>query len=82
MAIETRRIAVTVEGGMDLSGTLGVSKEVPVGFSAIRMKFEIDAPKATMDQLQLLQEKTEQYCVVLQTLNHPPTIEPEWISAG
>ena len=80
MGIETRRIEVTVGGDMDLRGTLGLSKDVPVGFSAIRVKFDIDAPDATAEQLRLLEEKTEQYCVVLQTLAHPPRIESEWSS--
>ena len=82
MGIETRHIAVTVDGDMDLSGTLGISKEVPVGFSAIQVKFDIDAPAATPEQLQQLQEKTEQYCVVMQTLSHPPRVESEWVTAG
>jgi len=81
MGIETKHIAVTVDGDMDLSGTLGISKEVPVGFSAMRVKFEIDAPSTSKEQLRLLQEKTEQYCVVLQTLLHPPVIESEWRTA-
>jgi len=82
MGIETRHIAVTVDGDMDLSGTLGISKEVPVGFSTIRVTFDIDAPAATPEQLQQLQEKTEQYCVVMQTLSHPPRVESEWVTAG
>ena len=82
MGIETKRIAVTVDGDMDLSGTLGISKDVPVGFSNMRAKFEIEAPAATEEQLKLLQEKTEQYCVVMQTLLHPPKIESKWITAG
>ena len=82
MGIETRHIAVTVDGDMDLSGTLGISKEVPVGFSAIRVKFDIDAPAATPEQLQQLQEKTEQYCVVMQTLLHSPRVVSEWVTAG
>jgi uncharacterized OsmC-like protein len=81
MGIETKHIAVTVDGDMDLSGTLGISKEVPAGFSAMRVKFEIDAPSASEEQLRLLQEKTEQYCVVLQTMLHPPVIESEWRTA-
>ena len=80
MGIETRHIAVTVDGDMDLSGTLGISKEVPVGFSAMRVRFDIDAPAATPEQLQMLREKTEQYCVVLQTLSHPPRIESAWMT--
>lgn len=82
MGIETQRIAVTVDGDMDLSGTLGISKEVPVGFTEMRVRFEIDAPRATAEQIHLLQEKTEQYCVVMQTLLHPPKIESEWITVG
>jgi uncharacterized OsmC-like protein len=78
MGIETRHIAVTVDGDMDLQGTLGISKEVPVGFEAMRVKFQIEAPGATPEQLRLLQEKTEQYCVVLQTLLRPPKIDTEW----
>lgn len=81
MGIQTRRIEVTVNGDMDLQGTLGISKEVPVGFEAIRVQFSIDAPQATPDQMRLLQEKTEQYCVVLQTLLRPPRIDSQWIAA-
>ena len=80
MGIQTRRIAVTVEGDLDLQGTLGTSKEVPVGFESIRLQFDLDAPEATAEQLRLLQEKTEQYCVVLKTLQQPPRIDAEWIT--
>lgn len=78
MGIPTQHIDVTVDGDMDLSGTLGISKEVPVGFEAIRVKFNIDAPQATPEQLRGLSEKTEQYCVVMQTLLHSPNIETRW----
>jgi uncharacterized OsmC-like protein len=78
MGVPTQRIDVTVDGDMDLSGTLGISQEVPVGFEAIRVTFNIDAPQATPDQLRGLQEKAEQYCVVLQTMLHPPKIETRW----
>jgi uncharacterized OsmC-like protein len=78
MAIPTEGIDVTVEGDLDLQGTLGLSKEVPVGFERIRMKFDVRAPQATDEQLKALQAKTEQYCVVMQTLLHPPKIENEW----
>ncbi len=80
MGVPTRHIEVTVDGDMDLQGTLGLSKEVPVGFQAIRLQFDIDAPEATPEQLRALQEKTEQYCVVMQTLLHPPQIESNWSS--
>jgi uncharacterized OsmC-like protein len=78
MGIPTRHIEVIVSGDMDLQGTLGISKEVPVGFEAIRLQFNIDAPEATVEQLSGLKEKTEQYCVVMQTLLHPPKIESHW----
>jgi len=80
MGVPTRCIEVTVNGDMDLQGTLGMSKEVPVGFQAIRVKFDVDAPDATQDELRALHEKTEQYCVVLQTLLKPPKIESVWNS--
>ncbi|MGZ3616584.1 MAG: OsmC family protein [Ktedonobacteraceae bacterium] len=78
MAIPTNRIEVKVEGDLDLRGTLGISKEVPVGFETIRVAFEIDAPDATAEQLDKLREKTEQYCVVMQTLAHPPVLQVNW----
>jgi len=78
MGIPTERIEVTVEGDMDLRGTLGIAKDVPVGFETIRLHFDIVAPQATPEQLRGLREKTEQYCVVMQTLVRPPKIETEW----
>ena len=78
LGIAARRIAVSVEGDLDLRGTLGVSKEAAVGFEDIRMRFEVDAPNASAEQLEALREKTEQYCVVLQTLNRPPSIRSDW----
>ena len=78
MRIPTNRIEVKVEGDLDLRGTLGISKEVPVGFETIRVAFEIDAPDATAEQLEKLREKTEQYCVVMQTLAHPPALQVNW----
>jgi uncharacterized OsmC-like protein len=78
MGVPTQKIDVTVDGDMDLSGTLGISKEVPVGFEAIRVTFNIDAPQATPEQIRGLKEKAEQYCVVLQTMLHPPEIETRW----
>jgi uncharacterized OsmC-like protein len=78
MGIPVESIHVTVDGDLDLSGTLGVSKEVPVGFEQIRVHFDLLAPQATEEQLRALREKTEQYCVVMQTLLHPPKIEAAW----
>jgi uncharacterized OsmC-like protein len=79
MGIEADRIEVTVDGDMDLSGTLGISKEVPVGFESIRLHFDVVAPKATPEQIAALREKTEQYCVVMQTLIRPPKLQSEWV---
>jgi len=78
MGVPTRQIEVTVSGDMDLKGTLGISKEVAVGFRDIRVDFKLDAPEATAEQLRSLEEKTEQYCVVLQTMLHPPKITSAW----
>jgi len=78
MGVPVQRIDVVVEGDLDLSGTLGVSREVPVGFQAIRMRFDIEAPEATPEQLDALHRKTEQYCVVMQTLSQPPGLDVSW----
>jgi uncharacterized OsmC-like protein len=79
MGIPTERIEVRVEGQLDLRGTLGISKDVPVGFESIRLDFDVVAPKATGEQLRGLREKTEQYCVVMQTLKKPPSLKIEWV---
>jgi uncharacterized OsmC-like protein len=78
MGIPTEAIDVAVEGDLDLQGTLGISKEAPVGFESIRVSFDVRAPGATPEQLSALQAKTEQYCVVMQTLQKPPKIENLW----
>jgi uncharacterized OsmC-like protein len=66
------------DGEMDLAGTLGVSEDVPVGFETIRTSFDIVAPEATEEQLENLRQKTEQYCVVFQTLAETPDLQTEW----
>lgn len=80
MGIPTETIEVAVSGDLDLRGTLGLAKDTPVGFENIRVCFELVAPQATSDQLSALREKTEQYCVVMQTLVRPPKLETEWRS--
>ena len=80
MGIPFQHIRVEVEGAIDLSGTLGISKEVPVGFQDIHAKFKINAPDASKEQLAALKEKTEQYCVVMQTLLAPPRVRTSWTS--
>src|SRR5205809_4694856 len=67
IGVPTERIEVVVEGDLDLRGTLGVSREAKVGFERIRLRFEIDAPEATPEQIQELIAKSERYCTVLQT---------------
>lgn len=79
MNIPTKNIEAAAEGDLDLAGTLGISKEVPVGFENIRLILKVDAPEATVEQLDALREKTEQYCVVMQTLAHPPNLQTEWV---
>src|SRR3989442_15848384 len=66
MGIPPRNIEVTVEGDLDLRGTLGIAKDVSVGFASIRLHFDVAAAEATSEQLRGLREKTEQYCVVMQ----------------
>jgi uncharacterized OsmC-like protein len=77
MGIPFRSIEVSVEGDLDLRGTLGVDKSVGAGFDQIRLSFDVDAPDATAEQLESLHEKTERYCTVLQTLVAPPRIETQ-----
>ena len=79
MGIGTERIEVEVEGDLDLAGTLGVSRDVSVGFERIRTRFDVLAPEATAEQLEDLRRKTEQYCVIFQTLARPPELETEWV---
>jgi uncharacterized OsmC-like protein len=67
LEIPLRGGTVHVEGDLDFRGTLGVSKEVPVGFQIIRLRLELDTD-ASQDQLETLLKLTERYCVVLQTL--------------
>ena len=77
MGIPYERIEVAVEGDLDLRGTLGLDRDVPVGFDAIRVRFEVDAPEAGEEQLAALHEKAERYCTVLQTLRTAPAITTE-----
>jgi uncharacterized OsmC-like protein len=73
LGVPLRSAEVLAEGDLDFRGTLGVSKETPVGFAAIRLRFQLDtdADQATRDKLIAL---TERYCVVLQTLRAAPPI--------
>lgn len=71
--IPVRDATVRAEGDLDFRGTLGVSREVAVGFQQIRLQFELDTD-ATADELATLLRLTERYCVVYQTLSHPSNI--------
>jgi uncharacterized OsmC-like protein len=73
LGISLRRATVQAEGDLDFRGTLGISKDVPVGFKQIRLNFDLDTD-ATEDQLATLVRLTERYCVVYQTLSHPAKI--------
>jgi uncharacterized OsmC-like protein len=71
--IPVRGGTVHAEGDLDFRGTLGVSKEAPVGFSAVRLRFDLDSD-ATDEQLATLLKLTERFCVVYQTLANPPAL--------
>ena len=78
MDLVVKDIGVEVEGDLDLRGTLGIDREVPVGFEEIRLRFIIDAPELDDEQLNGLIEKSERYCVVMQTLTHPGRLDAAW----
>ncbi len=65
--------SVRAEGDLDFRGTLGIERDAPVGFTAIRLQFDL-ITSATPEQVDDLVSMTERYCVVLQTLAHAPTI--------
>ena len=67
LGIPLRRATVRADGELDFRGTLGVARDAPVGFSAIRLTFELDSD-ASDDVLAKLVSLTERYCVVYQTL--------------
>jgi len=73
IGVAIRSGVVRVEGDMDFRGTLGVAKDAPVGFQAIRLFFDLETDAST-EQLDTLIRLTERYCVVYQTLTHSPTI--------
>lgn len=75
IGVEVRGGTVRAEGDLDFRGTLGVSKEAPVGFRDIRLNFEVDTD-ATDEQLATLLRLTERYCVVYQTLRTSPEVTP------
>ena len=76
LEIPLRGGRVIAEGDMDFRGTLGVSKETPIGFQQVRLRFELDSD-ASPEQKQKLLALTERFCVIYQTLKNPPTISSE-----
>jgi uncharacterized OsmC-like protein len=73
LGIELRGGTLHAEGDLDFRGTLGLSKDVPVGFQNIRLHLDLDTA-ASEEQLATLLRLTERYCVVYQTLAHPPAL--------
>jgi uncharacterized OsmC-like protein len=73
LGIEVTGGTVHAEGDLDFRGTLAVAKDAPVGFTAIRLRFDLGTT-ATQEQLATLLRLTERYCVVFQTLAHPPEL--------
>ena len=81
LGIHLRDAKVRAEGDLDFRGTLGVSKNVPVGFERIRLRFDLDTD-ATAEQVATLLRLTERYCVVYQTLSRPAKIDVEYRPAS
>ncbi|HYW92378.1 MAG TPA: OsmC family protein [Gammaproteobacteria bacterium] len=81
LEIDVRRGRVYAEGDLDFRGTLGLDKAVPVGFKAIRLRFDVDSD-AGPEQLETLQKLTERYCVVYQTLKSAPPVAVELLSGN
>src|SRR5205823_10196725 len=77
LGIPLRNATIRAEGDVDFRGTLGVSKDVPVGFKQIRLQFDLDTD-ASEDQIATLIRLTERYCVVYQTLSRPAKIDVEY----
>src|SRR5438093_2190368 len=77
LGIPLRDATVRAEGDLDFRGTLGVSKDVPVGFRRIQLQFDLDTD-ASEEQLATLLRLTERYCVVYQTLSRPAKIDVEY----
>ena len=74
IGVKLRNADIRAEGDLDFRGTLGVSKDVPVGFGQIRLRFDLDSD-ASEEELETLIRLTERYCVVFQTLSHPPALK-------
>ena len=80
IGVEINNGTITAEGDLDFKGTLGVSKEAPVGFQHIRLSFHLDT-NATEEQIANVKKLTERYCVVYQTLIKGVTVETQYHSS-
>jgi uncharacterized OsmC-like protein len=74
MGIEIKNGIVKAEGALDFRGTLGVSRDIPVGFKEIKLNFDLETD-AEQSKIDKLIELTERYCVVYQTLKHSPSLQ-------
>jgi uncharacterized OsmC-like protein len=74
MELEVRDGTITAEGELDFRGTLGVAKDAPVGFDALRLKFDLDTD-ASEEQVETLLRLTKRYCVIYQTLDRAVKID-------
>jgi uncharacterized OsmC-like protein len=81
IGVEIKGGTITAEGNLDFKGTLGVSKEVPVGFKNIRLQIDLDT-NATDEQMASIKKLTERYCVVYQTLTKGVEIKTKYNSSN
>ena len=77
IGVEIKDGTINAEGDLDFKGTLGVAKDVPVGFKTIRLQFDLDST-ATKEQLESIKKLTERYCVVYQTLVKGANVETQF----
>ena len=77
IGVEIKKGIVKAEGDLDFRGTLGVSKDVPVGFMSIRLEFDLET-SASPEQIESIKKLTERYCVVYQTLSRGVNIETNY----
>ena len=80
IGVEIKNGIIKAAGDLDFRGTLGVSKEVPVGFTSIRLEFDLDT-NATAEQMASIRKLTERYCVVYQTLTNGVKIETQYLQS-
>jgi uncharacterized OsmC-like protein len=78
IGVEIRNGKVYAEGDLDFNGILGVSKEAPVGFTCIRLYFDLDTD-ATEEQMQSLEKLTKRYCVVYQTISNGVPVDSSFV---